>query len=56
MPIFPQGYERFVKKPIEATITKILRREIRKEQGYDGSPSYDSHTLVRLRQTALNVG
>lgn len=51
MPIFPHGYERFVKKPIEASITKILRREIKMEQGYDGLPIFDSHTLVRL-----NVG
>jgi hypothetical protein len=51
MPVFPRGYERFVKKPIEATITNILRKEIKTEQNYDGSPAYESHTFVRL-----NVG
>jgi len=48
MPVFPRGYERFVKKPIEATITQVVRREIKTEQSYDGSPSYESHTFVRL--------
>jgi hypothetical protein len=54
MPIFPRGYERFVKKPIEATITKVLRREIKTEQSYDGSPAYESHTFVRLNVGSLD--
>jgi len=34
MPVVPRGYERFAKKPIEATITEVLRREIESEQVY----------------------
>lgn len=54
MPVFPRGYERFVKKPIEAEITKISRREIKTEQSYDGSPVYKSHTFVRLNVGTAN--
>lgn len=64
MPVFPRGYERFVKNPIEAAVTKVLRREIKTQQSYDGSPIYESHTFVSLnvgsangvkRGTTLNV-
>ena len=48
MPIFPRGYERYVRRPVEATITEVLRREIRTAQNYDGSPAYESHTFVKL--------
>lgn len=48
MPVFPRGYERFVRKPIRATITELLRREIKTGQSYDGSPAYESHTFVKL--------
>lgn len=54
MPVFPAGYERFVKKPIEATITRVLRREIKTEQSYDGSPAYKSHTFIRLNVGTAN--
>ena len=54
MPVFPRGYERFVKKPIEATITQVLRREVKTEQSYDGSPAYESHTFVRLNVGTAN--
>lgn len=48
MPVFPQGYERFVRKPIEATVVEILRREIKTEQSDDGTPAYESRTFVRV--------
>ena len=54
MPVFPRGYERFVRKPIEATITEVLRREIKTEQSYDGSPAYESHTFVKLNVGSAN--
>lgn len=54
MPVFPRGYEQFVKKPIEATITEVLRREIKTEQSYDGSPAYESHTFVKLNVGSIN--
>lgn len=48
MPVLPHGYERYVRKPVEATITEVIRREIKTAQSYDGSPAYESHTFVRL--------
>ena len=48
MPVLPRGYDQFVRKPIEATITEILRREIKTERSYDGSLAYESHTFVKL--------
>jgi hypothetical protein len=54
MPVFPRGYERFVRKPIEATITEVLDREIKTEQSYNGSPVYESHTFVKLNVGSAN--
>lgn len=54
MPVLPRGYERFIKKPIEATITNVLRTEIKAKQSYDGSPEYESHTFVRLNVGSAN--
>lgn len=54
MPVFPRGYERFVKKPIEATITEVLRREIESEQVYGGTTVYYSHTFVKLNVGSIN--
>jgi len=54
MPVFPRGYERFVKKPIQARITEVLRREIESEQVYGGSTNYYSHTFVKLNVGSIN--
>ena len=48
MPILPPGYEQFEKAPIDAAITEIQSRKIKRCEGDDESLSYESRTLVKL--------
>jgi len=54
MPILPPGYEQFEKAPIEAVITEIKSRTIKRSQGDDESESYESRTSVRLNVGSAN--
>lgn len=51
MPVFPRGYEKFVRKPIEGKITEIIRREVNSKKYDNGNISYKSRTFVEI-----NVG
>ena len=48
MPTLPRGYERFVRKPIEATIAAVGAKVLKRSRTYDGSPAYDylNHVLI----------
>lgn len=48
MPVFPAGYERFVKRPIDATVTRVIRRVVREEDGGGNGSSRTSFTYVAL--------
>lgn len=48
IPVFPPGYERFVRKPIEAQIVSVGRKRLRRVVTMDGSHSYDSETAVTI--------
>jgi hypothetical protein len=48
MPVFPPGYERFVRKPIEAKIISVGPKRLRRVPTTDGSYFYDSVTAVRI--------
>jgi hypothetical protein len=64
MPIFPAGYERFVKKPIKATVTGILRKEIKAIEFNENEvirddngkviPYYESHTYIKIDAGSSN--
>lgn len=51
MPVLPPGYERFVKKPIEATIIKVGVKKIKKIRSDDKTIHYESVTPI-----TINIG
>ena len=48
MPVFPPGYERFVRKPVEAKIISVGPKRLRRVPTMDGSYFYDSVTAVKI--------
>ncbi len=49
LPIVPAGYERFIKRPIDLSITAVGRRTVRRLRvDYDAEPQYESRTAVTL--------
>lgn len=56
-PVVPAGYERYLKKPIEATVTAVGRRRVRRDYTYenpDGTGA--SYALASVTAVAVNVG
>jgi hypothetical protein len=52
LPIFPAGYEKFVKKPFETKIIAVGKRIVKgHREEYQDEPFYESHTEV-----AINLG
>lgn len=48
-PIVPAGYERFIKRPIDLTVTAVGRRSVRRFRvDHDTEPHYESRTAVVL--------
>lgn len=54
MPILPPGYERYVRKPIDALINAVGDRTIRRLRAGDGSIYYESVTPVVLNAGRVN--
>lgn len=49
LPVVPQGYERFIKKPIDAKITAVGTRLVKRQQEQpEDEPYYSSETLVTI--------
>ncbi|HLL72427.1 MAG TPA: hypothetical protein VK363_13380 [Pyrinomonadaceae bacterium] len=56
-PVVPSNYARFLKKPVEGTITAVGKRQVRKNYSYE-SPDGSSavHTRASLTFVTVNVG
>jgi hypothetical protein len=54
LPQVPPGYERFIKKPIDAEIKMVGVPRLRRLRGYDGSWEYERHTPVSINVGILN--
>lgn len=48
LPVFPAGYEQFLKKPIEATITSVTSRKVKRVSAAGDPPEYESHSTVAI--------
>jgi len=56
-PVVPPGYERFLKKPIEATITAIGKRRVQRNYSYENpNGSGASYERASLTFVTVNVG
>jgi hypothetical protein len=51
LPVVPRGYEHLARKPIEATVLAILKKETKMSKDDEGETIYTSETTVKL-----NVG
>jgi hypothetical protein len=54
LPQVPSGYERFIKKPIDAEITAVGTPGLRRLRGYDGPLQYERYTPVSINVGSLN--
>ncbi len=55
-PVVPLGYERFLKKPLEATITAVGKRIVKRNYTYGSSSYSETHTFASLTFVSVNVG
>jgi len=54
-PVVPPGYERFLKKPVEATVTAVGRRSLKRDYSLDltyNSIQYDRASVTRVTLSA----
>jgi hypothetical protein len=54
MPILPPGYERFVRKPVEATVRAVGAKVLKRSRNFDGSPAYDFINHVTINAGSAN--
>jgi hypothetical protein len=54
MPVLPPGYEHLVREPIDAVITGVGKKTIKRRGGHGGSPYYESVTPVLLNAGRAN--
>ena len=48
LPVFPTGYQRYMRKPVDAEIVKVGARRIVKYRAGDGSSYFESQTVVTI--------
>lgn len=54
LPQAPLGYERFIRKPIDAEIRAVGEPKLKRVRGYDGAWGYESHSRVSINVGKLN--
>ena len=55
-PVVPPGYERFLKKPIEARITSVGRRDLRSDYTVKGEHTEQTFAQASVTQVTINAG
>jgi len=55
-PIVPPGYEKFLKQPIEATITAVGKREVKRDDTSEPESYLSGYAHVSVRFVTINAG
>jgi hypothetical protein len=55
-PVVPPGYERFIKKPIEARITSVGRRDLKTDYTIEGEHTSQTFTRASVTHVTINAG